>query len=268
MLDEMKRLNEVFTPANDGGIFTFLQALNVPWQEENIASTLNYHYHYSIAGTRYIAPLLTHLLGNNEVLSTSARQTIAGVAFNMFHNKWEKEYATLSAEYNPIENYDMTEALSGDKRETTYGKTDTFTHGKTETVTHNTTDTTTHNTSDTRTPNLQNVSETGIEGFNSSTYQDSEKVTSNETGTETRAKTGTEALARTGTEAHAETGSDTDAQSGKDTTTHEYTLTRHGNIGVTTSQQMLESERALWMWDFFYEVVFPDLNRVLTLSIY
>ena len=260
MLDEMKRLNEVFTPANDGGIFTFLQALNVPWQEENIASTLNYHYHYSIAGTRYIAPLLTHLLGNNEVLSTSARQTIAGVAFNMFHNKWEKEYATLSAEYNPIENYDMTEALSGDKRETTYGKTDTFTHGKTETVTHNTTDTTTHNTSDTRTPNLQNVSETGIEGFNSSTYQDSEKVTSNETGTETRAKTGTEA--------HAETGSDTDAQSGKDTTTHEYTLTRHGNIGVTTSQQMLESERALWMWDFFYEVVFPDLNRVLTLSIY
>ena len=124
MLDEMKRLNDVFTPANDAGIFTFLQALNVPWQDENIAATLNYHYHYSIAGTRYIAPLLTHLLGDDTALSTSARQTIANVAYNMFKNKWDREYATLSAEYNPIENYDMTEALSGDKKETTYGKTD------------------------------------------------------------------------------------------------------------------------------------------------
>lgn len=45
------------------------------------------------------------------------------------------------------------------------------------------------------------------------------------------------------------------------------TLTRSGNIGVTTSQQMIESERNLWMWNFF-DTVFADIDKVLTLGIY
>lgn len=44
-------------------------------------------------------------------------------------------------------------------------------------------------------------------------------------------------------------------------------LTRKGNIGVTTSQQMIQSERDLWLWTFF-EQVFKDVDSVLTLSIY
>jgi len=31
---------------------------------------------------------------------------------------------------------------------------------------------------------------------------------------------------------------------------------------------MIESERNLWFWNFFYNVVFPDIDRVLTLQIY
>lgn len=60
----------------------------------------------------------------------------------------------------------------------------------------------------------------------------------------------------------------TDTGSGSDTDTRNYTLTRAGNIGVTTSQQMIESERNLWLWDFFHKVVFPDVDRILTISIY
>lgn len=44
-------------------------------------------------------------------------------------------------------------------------------------------------------------------------------------------------------------------------------LTRSGNIGVTTSQQMLESELQLRKYDF-YEELFKDVNSVVTLSIY
>lgn len=44
-------------------------------------------------------------------------------------------------------------------------------------------------------------------------------------------------------------------------------LTRKGNIGVTTSQQMIQSERDLWLWKFF-EQVFKDIDSILTLSIY
>lgn len=44
-------------------------------------------------------------------------------------------------------------------------------------------------------------------------------------------------------------------------------LTRSGNIGVTTSQQMLESELQLRKYNF-YEELFKDVNSVVTLSIY
>lgn len=46
------------------------------------------------------------------------------------------------------------------------------------------------------------------------------------------------------------------------------TLTRKGNIGVTTSQQMIQAQRELLLWDYFYNVVFPDLDNFLTLQIY
>lgn len=44
-------------------------------------------------------------------------------------------------------------------------------------------------------------------------------------------------------------------------------LTRSGNIGVTTSQQMLESELQLRKYNF-YEELYKDVNSVVTLSIY
>lgn len=51
----------------------------------------------------------------------------------------------------------------------------------------------------------------------------------------------------------------------KDRTEHD--LTRKGNIGVTTSQQMIESEYELRKWLFFEEVML-DIDKLLTLSIY
>ena len=65
-----------------------------------------------------------------------------------------------------------------------------------------------------------------------------------------------------------DTGTQTTLDGGSDTHTRNYTLTRSGNIGVTTSQQMIESERALWVWNFFRDVVFPDIDRVLTIQVY
>lgn len=53
------------------------------------------------------------------------------------------------------------------------------------------------------------------------------------------------------------------------TTTHTgtETLTRSGNIGVTTSQQMLESEFKVRQYDF-YKMIYNDIDSVLCLSIY
>ena len=54
-------------------------------------------------------------------------------------------------------------------------------------------------------------------------------------------------------------------QSGTYTTTHNYgkKVETYGNIGVTTSQQMLESERNVLEWNF-WEKVFNDLDSILT----
>lgn len=45
------------------------------------------------------------------------------------------------------------------------------------------------------------------------------------------------------------------------------TLTRAGNIGVTTSQQMLESEFKVRQYDF-YKMIYNDIDSILCLSIY
>lgn len=89
------------------------------------------------------------------------------------------------------------------------------------------------------------------------------------TGTQTERDTGTQRQANTGTQTETEAGTQTFVDGGSDTQTRNYMLTRTGNIGVTTSQQMIEAERELWrMWNFFRGIVYPDIDRVLTIEIY
>lgn len=44
-------------------------------------------------------------------------------------------------------------------------------------------------------------------------------------------------------------------------------LTRSGNVGVTTSAQMIEENIKLWIWKFF-DSVFKDIDRILTIGVY
>lgn len=60
---------------------------------------------------------------------------------------------------------------------------------------------------------------------------------------------------------HTTEGSD--SSTGKET----HDLHRHGNIGVTTNQQMITEEITLRK-NFFFEEVFSDVDRYLTLNIY
>lgn len=116
-----------------------------------------------------------------------------------------------------------------------------------------------YNTTDTQT-GTQATAKTGTDTKEYNT-------TDRDTGTQTNVKTGTEAIEYNTTDTN--TGTQTSAESGQNTETRNYRLTRSGNIGVTTSQQMIESERNLWLlWDFFHRIVFPDVDRVITINIY
>mgnify|MGYP007022091841 CR=1 FL=1 len=65
---------------------------------------------------------------------------------------------------------------------------------------------------------------------------------------------------------HSTTGTDTDTLEGSDTTTD--TLTRHGNIGVTMTQQLLTAESDFWGHYSFFEKYFNDIANVISLPIY
>ena len=76
--------------------------------------------------------------------------------------------------------------------------------------------------------------------LNDNVVIESGKMTTKDSGTITDGKTGTETTTHSGTITDGKTGTEQTSHTG--TITHEYEETKHGNLGVTTSQQMLESE--------------------------
>lgn len=292
----MRSLNSLFPGWISGnGIFSKLALLNVPWPT-NISGKLDMEYHGNISGRKPISPLVSSLLGDEDELTEAQKEELAGVIYALCGDIWEKEYATLSYQYDPIENYSMIEQMTNDIRVTDYGRSETMTnnltHRKTGTDSDSGTETTsgTNDITDTRTPNLTTTetptttqtTENSTYGFNSSTGVPSDRQVVTDGGQKTTAQTGTEQTvhdedttgSRSSTETttynttDTDTGTRTNANTGRDTETHNYTLTRSGNIGVTTSQMMIQSERDLDMWNFFYSVVFPSVDKVLTLMIF
>lgn len=132
--------------------------------------------------------------------------------------EYDKLVDTLSLEYNPIENYSMTEKGT-----------------------------------DTRTPNITQTNKgknTNTVGLDTSittgktTFDKSDSFINDTKTTNTGSNTDTQDIDTTVTTA------------GNEKTVHE--LTRSGNIGVTTSQQMIESERKLAMFsvvDMFVKAI-------------
>lgn len=251
-----KHLIDVFDDVLiNGGIFKALSSLDVPWNDDIDDIPLDFEYYGNISGQKIISPLVRRLLGDNEKLTAENIASLSNVLFSMFGKNWSELYATLSYEYNPISNYDMTET------ETSSGSTsDTLTH----TGTQNTTHTGTVGTSDTQTVNGSGTgsTENDVWGFNSSSAIED---TLSETET-TNTNTATGSSTQTNNLTDARTDNLTDTGTGSHSETR--TLIRSGNIGVTTSQMMISSQRDLWFWNFIYNVVFPDVDKVLTISTY
>lgn len=229
----MLTLNDVYPEWSTKGIFSYLNALEVPWKSDISGNQLDIIYHGSRSGHKIIGSLIENYLENNTV-SDDNKITIAQAIFSIYIKNWNALYKTLSLEYNPIENYSMTETENvqdSHKGTTESDATDTDTNTETTIV--------------------NDTANNQLWGFNSTDSVNSDK----QVGDTTRNMDGT----RNAT--HKNTDTET-----KDITS-DRTLKRSGNIGVTTSQQMIESERQLWLWNFF-ESVFSDIDKILVLKIY
>lgn len=255
----------------DGGLFSVLNTLNVPWKTDISASTLDLEYFYNISGQKSISPLLRRFLNGATKITTAQKTTLANVLYDMYIKQWNKEYATLNLEYNPISNYDMTETeVVENVRESEGHNTGTQATAHTGTSTDQHGGTQTNAGTSTATGGLTSASQNNVYGFNSSQGVPNEETdTTNSTSNSvTDSTTRTDNLTDTRTDNLTDTRTDNLTNTENASENIERTLTRSGNIGITTSQQMAQSERELWLWNFFFEIVFPDLDEVLTLAIY
>lgn len=283
------KLNEVFTDYINNGIFTFLNSLDVPWKDKNIYQQLNLQYHGNISGKKETSPLVDSLIVENN-LTDNSKTMLAMSIFSIYSNKWSRLYRILSLEYKPIENYNMTET---ENTTSTNENTDTITTNTTNSndVTETNTGTNTANDSenttgkntitDSRTIAEDNnvTNNNSLYGFNSASGVNSDSQNGTETRNTTDNNTHNDDLKGTRTNEHSENintskviAQKNDIKDVKDGThtengSQDRTLTRHGNIGVTTSQQMLNSEIELWQWDFF-SGVFKDIDTILTIQTY
>lgn len=163
-----------------------------------------------------------------RVLSSAGIIALAKLIWQRYGDAWEHIYNALIAEYEPLENYKMHEETSPDLTDT-YGVSDDYEKRRhTET-------------------NADVDTETSVYGFNSSSPVPSGK--SNTSGN---------ALNNNAEDVETQKGTRTEKKTGKTT------VDRSGNIGVTTSQQMLESEIQVRIKNHMDDIIYNDCDQVLT----
>lgn len=266
-------LNEAFAQYKfNGGLFGNMGVL--PWSSIIEGAQMDNWYFDAHSGDRFCTRIITKRVGGDNSLSPSDRALISTLVYARFRTQWGYLWATMNPTYDPLTNYQMQETMEGTENST---RTPDLTKGDTGTV--QTTG------QDKRTPELSrkgtgtvkdegsatNNNQNNLWGFNSSTSVPSDMsdgtatndntttrdLTETETGTDTTDRTNTDTYNRN----YTETGTDTTAG------TSSRKLTRTGNIGTNTFQNLLQQERNIWMYDFF-EQIFKDVDSVLTIPIY
>lgn len=168
----MKRLKDLF---NDNHLWITLSTVTLigDWSTLDNTTAID-HRIYDFFGDKVIDRSFSHL--DNDKITAAVANFINSQVYEL-----DKLYATTEAEYDPIQNYSMTESGTDATTSSTEGDTTDF-----------------------------------ATSYNS--------ATENKTGKS--------------------------EASGSSSTTLIHNFTRSGNIGVTTSQQMLQSERDLAHFDF------------------
>ena len=299
---EYQRVNDIYTNWMTSGIFSDLNKYDVPWKDKNITHDLDITYHGVRSGDKIVSVLVDRLLNDDGTISQENRDKIAEALFSVYGSNWTHLWNTTIQEYNLLDNTDayitetteteqntdtsnngtnsgtITHSMTG--TDTTTG-TGTITHGisgddtTTNTGTITTGGTSTENTTDSNSvygfdsdtgSNSDSQSHNGTSDVNQTeTRNTTDKLTHNTTDTETRDTTDTLSHNTTDKETRDLKTGETGSEKVTGTITHE--THRHGNIGVTTNQQMLEEERKLWTWNF-YNHIFEDVDKFLTINIY
>lgn len=227
-------LRDVFDGWNTGnGIFSYLaEVTDLPWKDvETVDNTvLDIAYFGNHSGSKFCSPIVKLSIdADTGYVTQAARVTIAKILISKYLQNWKHLWETNVAVYTPIHNYDMTETrnlISADSMSENGNSNgqDVTAHGRTET-------------------------EMDYKyGLNTDTEnpRPSDRINSTEGGNTTT------------------TSANSDQRNRVNAGEKQESSHRAGNIGVTTTQKLIQEERDLWLWNFF-DQVFNDLDRELAL---
>ena len=172
---------------------------------------------------------------------------------------WDKLYATTQYEYDPISNYDRTETetVSTDRTRTStdsYSTTDTQYHTPGKSTT----------TATDRRYGFNDASSPAPAGIAESVTEPD--LTKRELPSGTGAYSELQFTLR-GTDVTRDTGTDSTSSSGSEDEDITRENRTRGNIGVTTTQQMIEAEREVVRYDFLEDVI-NDFKARFCLMVY
>lgn len=169
----------------------------------------------------YPTRIIQHAYTEEEAIQLAKDAWILNMELNDY--KYNKLFATLDLEYNPIWNVDGTETEERNYSENSEGNTTGS-------------DATTYNSG------VANTTTDSKTSYDSNTFNDTDKTVTSEshTGTDSRA-----------------TGEDrSDSKEGSELVTR----TRQGNIGITSSQSLIDQERSVADFSFLEHVAHDYIN--------
>lgn len=224
---DIERIKDLFPDPEERGIFYLLSQFEGSKIAAVLAQTgiddmhsIDMEYIYNSSGMKKVSMLVTQVVEKSVGIVTGTYPVtdevvtrIMTILNSRFADKWEKLWATITVDFDPLTPYNMeiSDTVKDKSNNTTIRSSKTAGSDK-----------------------------SNVYGFNGSTTPDGNPADSSSY------------------ESKGE-GSDTLNKSGEKTRT----LTRKGNIGNTTLQELIDEQRRMLQWQFF-NIAFADVDSVIS----
>lgn len=246
----MKKLIDIIPQMKTGT--GFFSSFTNPCWGDSFATPAQLDIFFAMTyGQKWSAPFCDWFIDNETgKIDNEDLATLAAAVYQIRGNEWSKLYAALMAEYNPVENTDVTETFTDQK-------TGSGTTGNTRTLNTQTANSGTGSVTSSGSGSGNTAS--NVFGFDSSTAVGDTTGSDSSSTQSTTSTTTSNTVNDTGTIGDSGTHSDTE------TITHN--LRKHGNIGVMTAAQLVGGEIELWKWTFIINIM-NDICDLIALDTY
>lgn len=283
-MEQKRTLKQAYPDFKTNGVFKQLENYDVVWKNVVSSKVLDLDYYGNHSGNKVVSPLVEMLSDEDTgVLGQEDRNDIAELIFSKFSNAWKKEWDSLMAEYNPLDNFKRTyEEEYGDDK--TYNrvlgrdKTDKETgdvmvsrdNTGTQTIEGN------DETKSSSTSSSNSTTNNDIYGFDSNSPSNSDVNRNQQNGENNGTTSSDNTTKRTDDlQENVDTNRNLTYTSEEDETddrteniTGRRRYTSEGNIGVATFQEQLNSELGLRVKWTFFDIVYKNIDDVLTTNIF